>query len=79
MSPNRFDPRFVTLRVGDSVLVRNEDPGPTHDFVIDELAADSGPMDTGETYRFRFTRTGTFDFFCSYHDPLMSGTVTVNP
>jgi plastocyanin len=33
---------------------------------------------TGESYTYRFTSTGTFSFFCSYHQDLgMTGSVTV--
>jgi plastocyanin len=39
----------------------------------------SGEMTTsGQSYTYRFTSTGTFDFFCSYHKSAgMTGTVTV--
>jgi plastocyanin len=80
-APDRFDPNRLSLRVGDRVRVTYDDPtGAPHDFVIEALKVDSGPMADGDTFAYRFTRTGTFTFVCSYHQRIgMTGTVTVRP
>ena len=40
----------------------------------DDFASD--PIDTGETFAYRFARVGRFSYFCGLH-PQMQGVVTV--
>jgi plastocyanin len=66
--------------VGAYVLVTDKDNVAPHTFTIDALHADSGGMSQGDTFRYRFLKTGTFTFVCSYHEDVgMKGTVTVKP
>jgi plastocyanin len=62
--------------VGDSVRVTNTDVA-AHTFTGQGF--DSGNMPAGGApYSYRFTKAGTFDFVCSYHQAFgMTGTVTV--
>jgi len=72
-----FDPDQVSLRAGDSVRVSNDDSGD-HDFAVRALDVSSGNMPPGDTFTYRFTKAGTYDFVCEQHEALgMSGTVTV--
>jgi len=75
---DRFSPSTVTLHVGDSVLVTDQDSVAPHTFTVGALHVDSGAMSQGQTFRYRFTTPGRYTFVCSYHQSLgMTGTLTV--
>ncbi|MCW2668956.1 MAG: blue (type 1) copper domain protein [Frankiales bacterium] len=75
-SPYAFSPMTLTIAVGDSIRVVNDDS--THHTFTDSGVFDSGDMGGGASYTYRFTRAGTFDFVCTYHESLgMKGRVTV--
>jgi plastocyanin len=77
---DRFSPSRLTLRVGDYVLVTDKDSFAPHTFTIEALHVDSGGMNQGDTFRYRFLKAGTFDFICTYHENVgMTGRVTVKP
>jgi plastocyanin len=58
-------------------VVQNSDVAD-HTFTVASLGKDSGNMGPGSTYRLTFTKAGTYDFVCSYHEAFgMSGTITV--
>ena len=75
----KFSPETIAIKVGDVVEWSNKDltphtatsppaPGPP------EL--DSGPINAGASWQHRFTKPGTFAYFCTFH-PEMKGTVVV--
>lgn len=73
---DRFSPSHVTIAVGDLVRVVNDDSN--HHTFTDSGVFDSGDLGPGGSYTYRFTRAGTFDFVCSYHQTVgMTGSVTV--
>ena len=75
-APYAFSPSTLTIAVGDSVKVVNDDS--THHTFTDSGVFDSGDLGQGMTFTFRFTKAGTYAFVCSYHDSFgMKGSVKV--
>lgn len=73
-----FSPTTLTLRSGDWVLVTDRDPLAPHNFTVSALGVRSGDMGQGDTFRYRFTAVGTFQFVCTYHQAAgMTGTLHV--
>jgi len=72
---NRFDPRSVTVGVGDTVIWR-WGSGFNHSVTADDGVFDSGSRTSGE-FTHRFTEEGTFGYHCTVHPTQMSGQVTV--
>jgi plastocyanin len=73
---DHFSPSTVTIAVGDRVRVVNDDT--SHHTFTDAGVFDSGDLGPSASYSYRFTRAGTFDFVCTYHQSVgMKGTVTV--
>ena len=70
-----FGPKTLTVTVGDTVTWRNEGPS-AHTATALSGAFDSGNLDPGKDFSFTFTKAGTFNFACKYHDS-MAGTITV--
>jgi plastocyanin len=70
-----FAPGTLTVPVGTTVTWTNRDDIP-HTAVSSEGAFKSNVMDTDEKFSYRFTKAGTFPYFCSIH-PKMIGKVMV--
>jgi plastocyanin len=71
-----FSPSNLTIAVGDTVTAHNTDSG--HHTFTDTPAFDSGDMAPGASFRYRFTKAGTYSFVCTYHSGAgMKGSVTV--
>ncbi len=73
-----FSPATVTVPVGSTIIWTN-----SKDNVAHTATATSGPvkfdsknLDPGKTYRFTFTKAGTYKYDCTYH-PFMIGTIIV--
>jgi plastocyanin len=64
-----------TVRVGDTILVINDDTFP-HTWTSEDGGWSSGTLTTGQTFVHTFEAAGTFDFLCTIH-PEMTGTITV--
>jgi plastocyanin len=66
----------LTVKAGTEVAWVNRDDVPH--VVVDAQGKfpQSPVLDTGRRYGYRFTRPGTYDYFCSIH-PTMTGTVVV--
>ncbi len=71
-----FEPQSVTAKVGETITWINKDDEP-HTVRSDAGLFASAALDTGETFRFRFDKSGTYHFFCSIH-PKMTGTIVVH-
>jgi plastocyanin len=71
-----FAPKVLTVKAGTEVAWVNRDDVPH--VVVDAQGKfpQSPVLDTGRRYGYRFTRPGTYDYFCSIH-PTMTGTVVV--
>ena len=70
-----FAPGTLTVPVGTTVTWTNRDDIP-HPAVSTEGAFKSKVMDTDEKFSYKFTKAGTFPYFCSIH-PKMIGKVVV--
>lgn len=75
MTNRSYDPKDVTINVGDTVMWVNED-APRHDVVADNGEFKSELFDEGGTFSFTFDTPGTYPYHCSIH-PGMEGTVIV--
>lgn len=70
-----YDPQEITVKVGDTVTWVNQD-APQHDVVANNGEFKSKLFDKGQSFRFTFTKAGTYPYYCSIH-PGMTGTVIV--
>ena len=70
-----FSPKEITVAPGTTVVWTNHDQTPHMVVARDKSFASTG-MDTDDSYRFTFTKTGDFSYFCTMH-PFMTGTVHV--
>jgi len=75
---NSFDPDFVTVKEGTTVIWTNEDPG-THTITYtgnDAMKFDSGPLANGQSFSNTFTAVGRYTYTCKQHS-FMTGTIVV--
>jgi plastocyanin len=70
-----FKPGVVTVKQGDTVEWRNQDPLP-HTATAKDAGLDSGSIEAGATYRFVAKKKGRFDYICTFH-PIMKGVLVV--
>jgi plastocyanin len=69
-----FDPARVEVRSGATVTWRNAGDAP---HTATGQFADSGVIEPGESFSWRFDAPGTFDYACAFH-PNMTGSVIVS-
>ena len=77
-----FDPPRLTVKAGSIVTWTNEE-NSLHTVTSgapDDRSGlfDSGEFDTGKTFEFTFSNTGTYAYFCDRHE-FMRGEVVVTP
>ena len=72
-----FAPAELTVSVGTTVTWDNHDDIP-HTVVEKNKLFRSKALDTGDSYSFTFTQSGTYDYFCGLH-PHMVGKIIVKP
>ncbi|MFA5021947.1 MAG: cupredoxin family copper-binding protein [Patescibacteria group bacterium] len=70
-----FEPNKLEIKVGETVKWTNQD-SVSHT-VIGGPDWQSNPLNTGESFYYTFTQTGTYNYHCSIH-PSMKGTITVS-
>jgi plastocyanin len=71
----RFSPSTLTIAVGDAIRAHN---GDTMSHTFTGPSWDTGDMGPGAVKTLRFTKAGTFSFYCTPHQSLgMTGTLTV--
>jgi len=70
-----FTPKELTINVGDTVMWENDGPS-VHSATSTGGVFDSGAINVGEDFSFTFTKAGTFNYACKFHD-IMQGTITV--
>jgi plastocyanin len=76
MVDNAFEPRDLTVKVGDTVEWTN-DGGIAHTATATEGANfDSGSVASGETFEWTAKKAGNVSYVCTFH-PGMEGTITV--
>lgn len=73
MSDFAFKPDTLTVQAGQTVVFENDDD-VTHNVTAD--AFKSGDVDGGKSWKYTFSKAGTYDYVCTYH-PGMKGTITV--
>jgi plastocyanin len=69
----KFNPETVTIKVGQTVLWKNEDQA-SHTVALDD--AESPELFRGDAWTHTFTKAGTYNYVCGIH-PSMHGTVVV--
>ena len=79
-----FQPKDVTIKVGDSVKWTNNDARPHTSTSgtngVPDGKWNSGTLQPGATYTHKFTAAGTYPYYCTFHYLMgMTGSVKVNP
>jgi plastocyanin len=92
--PTAFEPKEITIRVGETVEWKNVGNSVHHASSDPSMAMkpgdastppgakafDSGFLRPGDTYSFKFTQPGVYDYVCAPHETSgMTGKVTVLP
>jgi plastocyanin len=72
-----FSPAAVTVAVGTTVAWTNSDQDP-HTVTASGGGFTSPTLNTGDTFRFTFTKAGRYEYLCTIH-PFMTATVVVTP
>jgi plastocyanin len=72
-----FVPARLTVKAGTTVTWRNEDDIP-HTVTSVTQVFKSRALDTDDRFSFTFTKSGTYEYFCSLH-PRMTATIVVEP
>ena len=70
-----FSPTPLVVKAGTTVTWVNHDDIP-HSIVCLALKVKSHPMDTDESFAYKFEQAGTYDYICGLH-PHMHGQVVV--
>lgn len=70
-----FVPPTLTVVPGTTVRFVNDDT-EAHTVTASDRSFDSGGLDTGDSWTYRFASPGKFAYFCALH-PYMHGVVTV--
>jgi plastocyanin len=70
-----FSPTPLSVKVGTMVTWLNHDDIP-HSIVCPTLKVTSHPLDTDDSFAYKFEKAGTFDYLCGLH-PHMHGQVVV--
>jgi plastocyanin len=73
MVDNAFEPKDLTVEVGDTVTWTN---GGELAHTATSSEFDSGGIAAGETFEWTAEKAGTVDYVCTFH-PGMEGTITV--
>ena len=71
-----FVPPMLRVKAGTTVTWVNQDDIP-HSIVCPPLQVHSPPMDTDETFSFKFDKPGVYNYLCGLH-PFMHGQVVVS-
>lgn len=72
-----FVPPAITIAPGDSVIWSNDDGAP-HAVAFKDGTSGTDLLLPGKTFRRKFDRPGSYEYFCSIH-PYMTGRVVVRP
>ncbi|MEE8110949.1 MAG: plastocyanin/azurin family copper-binding protein [bacterium] len=71
-----FDPAKLTVKVGDTVEFINQDGYPHTATREAKDGFDTAALNTGQSMKITFKKTGVFHYGCSIH-PSMEGTIEV--
>src|SRR5690348_1589207 len=61
-----FNPKTISVNVGDTITWTNDGPSP-HTVSADDASFDSNNLDKGATFSHTFDKAGTFAYYCKYH------------
>lgn len=78
---NFFSPSNLIVTAGSTVTWTNNGNNqhqPVSGSGTPSGLFESGVLNHGDTFSFRFTEAGTFPYYCKIHGAYMSGTITVN-
>lgn len=64
-----FTSSELKIKVGQTVTWTNEDSAP-HNVVANDNSFKSETLKKGESFSFKFTKAGTFDYVCTFHAPM---------
>lgn len=71
-----FNPLTVAVLAGNTIKWTNRDI-VAHTITLDNGLFDSGSMENGSSFVWKFNNTGTFTYHCAIH-PAMKGSIIVN-
>jgi plastocyanin len=71
-----FVPNIAEVPKGTTVTWTNEDNAP-HTITSVSGSFDSGSIDPGKTYSYKFDQAGTFEYSCTIHPSIPHGKVIV--
>lgn len=66
-----FNPQSMTVKVGTKVTWTNNDSA-THTVTADKGAFNSGPLSSGQSFSFTFTKAGSYTYHCAIHRTMMA-------
>jgi plastocyanin len=72
-----FGPAAITVPAGTTVIWTNADI-EQHTITARDRTFNSDALDGGKSFKFTFSKAGTYDYFCQIH-PYMVGKVVVTP
>ncbi|MHB8507499.1 MAG: cupredoxin domain-containing protein [Candidatus Dormibacteria bacterium] len=73
-----FNPTTSSVKVGDTVEWKFDDAGNPHTVTSDDGSLfDSGSLNQGQTFKFKFDKAGTYKYHCSLHAN-MKASITVS-
>ena len=76
ISGSAFNPSTITASLNTTIKWTNKD-AIAHTVISDAVLFDSGNMNSGATFNYKFTQAGTYNYHCTYHS-MMTGTVIVH-
>ncbi|MDE3076435.1 MAG: hypothetical protein KGJ86_13520 [Chloroflexota bacterium] len=78
---NFFSPSDITVKLGMTVTWHNQGEGEVpHDVLAKDGSFQSGSFLHGDAFSYTFTRTGRYEYVCTYHiQEGMVGVISVLP
>jgi plastocyanin len=77
MKDIKFNPQDVTVKVGQTITWKNDDPVAHTVTAKSGADFDSGTVNPGGTYTFTAKKAGKIDYVCTIH-PNQTGAITVS-
>ena len=79
ISSNKFTPKVVTIKKGESVTWVNKEG--THTVKADDGSFQSGTLTAGKSFSHTFDKAGSYKYYCTFHGSAgghdMAGTIVV--
>lgn len=71
-----FQPKMVTVKAGTTVTWKHQGAAVHNVVSLTTPSLRSADLEKGESYSYTFSKAGTYDYYCSYHEG-MTGTIIV--